>query len=767
MNYIKLLAIILLTLLPFAAFPQSPEFSADSTYAYIEHLSVTIGPRPMGSANERIALNWVVQKFKQFGADSAWVMKYDRASSQTNTNSGNAISVFKGETDTTIVIGSHVDSAGREYPGANDNASGTASAMELARIWSQRPRHYTMIFASFGGEEQGLIGSKYFVENYVDIDNVALMISLDMTASDDPIMTIFERDSSQAPKWLVKDIFDMDRELGINRLLYPTHFSGINNIGKGSAGSDHEPFLTRGIPAIDFTVGVNNSPIHTPQDEIQLVSKKSLDECGRLVDALLQKYQTKGIPQSKNEMFLLWSFFGKQFFIPWWLVVAADIVAILLGIWAFFYSRKNRLRIKKENRIRFSGLKLFVMFIGISVALQIGEAAIQLFKGLRYPWVVHVYEYLWYDAILAVAGLWLVLQVTKKWKFSPDSYVYAKRALIIFFLIAVPLGFVSFRLMLYPALSLALISLAILIRFRPFKIFFALISPLPLLRMMFSEPFPFMAHSASRIGFSIDSFFVAFLYSAALVALMLIWYLPSLYGFSYLVMASTFVKNVLKKFRSPVFGWIVLVAVIGYGIFLFSLPAYNDVWRPFIHVDADYNIQKQESTLKISGNEYFKDVSVKTDSLEKHFNGRIHTEELSHKFEANWVEVKGEEFVNHGEKDSLTINWNITSTRPWYVVIFEIKPDTAEITEAESSLNFSLNKERLSFRWYADPPETLNVAVNFKIEPGAKLIRKVTAVFPEMPIPIEVTSDLANVRFRTTVVWEDTLGSKFQKSITK
>ena len=454
---------------------------------------------------------------------------------------------------------------------------------------------------------------------------------------------------------------------------------------------------------------------------------------------------------------MLWDIFGKQVFFPWWVIVAADILAILLGIWAFVHSRKNRLRIEKEDRIRFSGLKLFSMIVIIAVVSQFGEAIIQLIKGVRYPWMVHVYPYLWYVAIWAVAGLWLVLQLTKKWRFSPDQYVYAKRALILLVIATIPIAIVSRRLMFYPALTLALTSLAILIPSRPLKVLLAIVSPLPLFRLMFSEPFLFIARGASRIGFSIDSFITAFLYSAALVALLVLWYLPSFYGFSYIVVTSTSTKNILKKFRTQLIGWLLLFVLIGYGVYLFNLPAYNKMWRPFIQMDAEYNIQKQESNLEISGNEYFKDVIVKTDSLKKRYKGRIHKEEFNHPFIADWIYINGDESVKLGEKDSLAINWQIISVRPWYVALLELKVDSSGITDAHSPLHFKKNKCRLLFRWYADPPETLHLAANFNIEPGAKLIRKVTASYSEMPIPIEVTSELANIRYRTKVVYLDTL----------
>ena len=125
------------------AFSQTPCFNADSVYSTIHHLSVTIGPRPMGSLNERRALKWAAGQFQRFGADTAYVMTFNRVDeerSSVNTRSGTAVGVFKGKTDSTIVVGGHIDSDAWDIPGANDNASGTACAMELARIWSQRDR---------------------------------------------------------------------------------------------------------------------------------------------------------------------------------------------------------------------------------------------------------------------------------------------------------------------------------------------------------------------------------------------------------------------------------------------------------------------------------------------------------------------------------------------------------------------------------------------------------------------------------------------------
>jgi len=717
----------------------------------------------MGSQNENIALNWVKEKFDQFGADSTFILKFYKIKSKkssVNTNSGTAVGVFKGETDSTIVIGGHFDSASREIPGANDNASGTASVIELARIWSQRPRHYTMVFAAFGGEEKGLVGSKYFVEQYGDINKVALMLCLDMTGSDDNILTIAETDSMQAPSWLMRDAFAIDKALGINRLQYPTHFATLNNIGRGGAGSDHIPFLHKKIPAIDFTAGISNSPIHTPQDKIDFISNEMLGKCGSLADSLLKKYQKFGIPTSTNEPFMLWSAFGIPVFIPSWFVVVFVVAAIALAVLAFFISRKNRLRIEKSNRVRFSGLKLLAMMIIIAVCSQFGEAFLQLFKGLRYPWVVHLYKYLWYAAIWAVAGCWIVFQFTRKWRFSPDPYVYSKRAIIILlFFVIVFSAFVSFRLALYPAITLFLFSLIILIPNKLIKSFLSIIAPLPMFRLMFNEVFIFPARFSINSGFNIDSLGASFLYSALFTVIMFVWYLASIYLYSYVITSVGQLKTGLKFFRKPIFGILIILIIVGYGGYLYSLPAYNEMWRPTIRILADYNIQKSEGNLQIVGNEYFKDVEIKADSLHEHYSGRFQKKELPLPFEADWINVAGNQIGTDGEGDTVNveINYQFNSSHQWKRVFFQLRVDTLEIYNVKTDLNFYHSKNRFTFSWLEDPPESINVNASFNMQRGAKLIRKVTALYPEIPVHIKVTSELANIRYQTEVVFQDTL----------
>jgi hypothetical protein len=347
----------------------------------------------MGSPAERAALHWAVATFRRLGADSAYLMpfrKVPQASAHLNTTSGNALGLFRGASDSLIIIGGHIDSAGPEVPGANDDASGAATVLELARVWKDRPRRYSMLFVAFGGEERGLLGSTFFAEHFPDLPKAKRMLSLDMTGADGPIVPMFEAKGAQAPKWLVRDAFATHAQLGHHLLFYPTHFTTLSSLGKG-AGSDHEPFLAKNVPAIDFTVGLNTSPIHTPQDNIAAIRKEKLGQYARFVDALLLHCQNQGVPSSTKPRFMPFQVGGRLLFVPWWAVTAVVVGALLLAPVSPLVAWRARLRLPRQQRARFTCLKLLVLWVFVVLCSQAGEALLQELLGLSHAWVVHVW----------------------------------------------------------------------------------------------------------------------------------------------------------------------------------------------------------------------------------------------------------------------------------------------------------------------------------------------------------------------------------------
>jgi len=740
---------------------QSENPSADSIFTSIVHLSETIGPRPMGAAQEREALQWMASRLAAYGADSVFVMPFDRIDKEEsgiNTNSGTAVGIFKGETDSAIVIGGHIDSDTREIPGANDNASGPATVLELARLWSQRPRHYTLIFAGFGGEERGLVGSESFVKHYADIDDVALMLSVDMTGADDDIVILMETDSSMAPQWLIRDAFALDASLGIQRLRYPTHFIAFNNL-IGGAGSDHIPFLNRHIPAMDFTQGINNFPIHTPMDRAEYLDHDMLYKCARLLDEMLLKYQQNGIPSEKSQGYILWRVLGVLLFLPLWLPRVLIFVAVGAGLAAFLYSRHSRLKVERSARIRFSGLKLGVMALGVMIIVRSGDWVMQAVQGLRYPWLVHVNLYLWFGLLWLMAGVWLALQLTRRWRFSPDGYVYVKRGLVVLAVYTLLFSLGSARLAVYPALVMLLFSLAVMVRRSALKTVLLLLAPLPMLRLLFMEAFPFFARMLTHAGFDFNHGPILLITNFGLIAITWFWALPFAYAAGYGIVTLPWLKLAAKKLRIWRGGVAVLAVLLIYGVVLKTLPVRNALWRSEVHVDAHFDLNKGEGTVVIAGNDRLDGVRVQGEHIDRSYDGQLFSDTLSTAIHANWFSVSGVETVASKQKDTVDVHctWTLSSQRPWHRVSLVLELDTLALASVHSSLNSSFNRGEMTLVWQADPPENINVPLTLKMPAGTKLIRTVRAQYAELPVALDVTSKDAPVRYRTFVVQRDTL----------
>ena len=186
----------------------------------------------------------------------------------------NVIGWIDNKSDKTVVIGAHFDHVGitksrkggdgtkQIHNGADDNASGTAAMLELAR-WAvnEKSLKYNYIFAAFSAEEKGLFGSKAFCSRpWVNNDNVVYMLNMDMVGrlgcEGD---TIHVLGVSSSPVW--------DKVL--DSLDHPD-FS-VKRINGAPSFSDHAPFLKKGIPVIYFTTGIHPD-YHTPKDDTEFIN---------------------------------------------------------------------------------------------------------------------------------------------------------------------------------------------------------------------------------------------------------------------------------------------------------------------------------------------------------------------------------------------------------------------------------------------------------------------------------------------------------------
>jgi Zn-dependent M28 family amino/carboxypeptidase len=194
----------------------------------------------------------------------------------------NVVGVLEGEgplADETVVVGAHYDHVGRQGPpgpvppgkdvicnGADDNASGVAAMLEIARALSKekgKPRR-RLVFVAFAAEELGLFGSSHYVSDPpFPLEKTVAMINLDMVGrSQNNKFSIYGTGTSKRFDPLV------------DRLNGKYHFD-LTKVPAGAGPSDHLAFYGRQIPVLHFFTGLHPD-YHKPSDHADKINYEAM-----------------------------------------------------------------------------------------------------------------------------------------------------------------------------------------------------------------------------------------------------------------------------------------------------------------------------------------------------------------------------------------------------------------------------------------------------------------------------------------------------------
>jgi len=193
----------------------------------------------------------------------------------TESTTHNVLGMVRGteKPDEYVVVGAHFDHLGmgdenslhtsREpiiHPGADDNASGTAGVMELARRFAAAPGKRTIVFMCFSGEEKGLLGSKYFTNNApIPLANIVTMVNMDMIGRlKDNKLNV--QGVGTSPSWPAL----LERAKGDLPFVMTTTADGFGP-------SDHSSFTAKNIPVLFFFTNLH-SDYHRPTDTYDKVN---------------------------------------------------------------------------------------------------------------------------------------------------------------------------------------------------------------------------------------------------------------------------------------------------------------------------------------------------------------------------------------------------------------------------------------------------------------------------------------------------------------
>lgn len=264
-------------------------------------------PRTPDSGIEA-ARRWLIKEFQKIPGlevvDDGYLLPKQGQRIVRDTELHNVVAIKKGKAsrERIIIVNAHYDTIaisadGRfhyedvntEAPGANDDASGVAALLEIARIVAPLETEATIHFIAFSGEEQGLVGSTLYAQKMKEQGkNVEAVLTLDMISNikagngyiDSTRVRVFSDDPNDSPS----------RELAryvrrIAEQVYPSfEVNLIYRADRFGRGGDHTPFVMEGYPGIRFTEARENYSVqHTPHDTIENLSVPYCADVTRVV----------------------------------------------------------------------------------------------------------------------------------------------------------------------------------------------------------------------------------------------------------------------------------------------------------------------------------------------------------------------------------------------------------------------------------------------------------------------------------------------------
>ncbi len=177
----------------------------------------------------------------------------------------------------------HLGNLGRKvfYAGANDNASGTAAIVTLAKHYAANKPPYDMYFIAFSGEDANLRGSQYYVDHpVIPLSQIKYLFNIDMIGDNNPVQYCELSDEGMRAFALLERINERE------------HYFKALNRGNLAANSDHYPFAVRHVPCIflENEEGDAFQHYHTPKDNWQNAVFDSYEPVFKLVTTFINEY---------------------------------------------------------------------------------------------------------------------------------------------------------------------------------------------------------------------------------------------------------------------------------------------------------------------------------------------------------------------------------------------------------------------------------------------------------------------------------------------
>lgn len=272
--------------------------------------------RKVGTKGEKKASEYLVKRFKEMGLSGAisdsktpYFDPFEAQPSVHGTPTGpkitgrNVVAVLPGQGEGTIYIGAHYDHWGwggegslyrgadsAIHNGADDNASGVAAVLELARRFHDSPLQNTVVFIAFSGEEMGLWGSNAFAKEHLGaFPGPRFMINMDMVGRLNAERQLAVYGTGTSPMW--DGLLDEQNTYGF----------ALKREVSGVGPSDHTSFYLADIPVLHFFTG-QHEDYHRPSDDWDKINYAGLADVVGYIEGIVRSADALGeLPFSKTK----------------------------------------------------------------------------------------------------------------------------------------------------------------------------------------------------------------------------------------------------------------------------------------------------------------------------------------------------------------------------------------------------------------------------------------------------------------------------------
>ena len=354
-------------------------FGEADAQATMYELANTYPDRSPGAASSANLLVWVEGKFTNLGLTP----KVDPFSADIpglgKQSLANVSVTIRGRSPTSIVILAHRDNSGHGPGGGpDDNASGTAAMLELAREYQNnsglvkppQPAH-TIVFLSTDGGAFGAIGADHFARHSASRSHIAAVIVLDAIAGRGPPRILLNGDAPRSPSpVLVATAFQLLSEQPGAEVTHAGFVDQLLDLAFPFSLYEQAPFVARGIPAVTFTTSSDRPPLPLT-DTSANISGEHLSVIGHATAQLIAALdQGAPEPQSNSAGYI---YLGGRF-VHGWALQLILITALLPPLVAIvdLFARCRRRQIPLEPSLRSLGrrvgfwlslLSLFLLFV--------------------------------------------------------------------------------------------------------------------------------------------------------------------------------------------------------------------------------------------------------------------------------------------------------------------------------------------------------------------------------------------------------------------